>query len=142
MKVIAHRGNLKGPNPERENSPEYLLEAIKAGYDCEVDVWYDNNNQLYLGHNNPQYKIDHTFLNNERFWCHAKNLEALEYMLVNDIHCFWHEHDERTLTSKGFIWTYPKQETNFKSIICMINPEDTAPKDCYGICTDWVNKHK
>ena len=72
----------------------------------------------------------------------VKNLEALEYMLVNNIHCFWHEHDQRTLTSEGYIWTYPDQETNFKSIICMINPEDTAPEDCYGICTDWVNKHK
>ena len=142
MKVIAHRGNLKGPNPERENSPEYLLEAIEAGYDCEVDVWYDNNNQLYLGHDHPHYKIDHAFLSNEHFWCHAKNLEALEYMLVNNIHCFWHEHDARTLTSKGFIWTYPKQETTFKSIICMITPEDIAPKDCYGICTDWVNNHR
>ena len=142
MKVIAHRGNLKGPNPDRENSPEYLLEAVKAGYDCEVDVWYDNNNQLFLGHNHPQYKIDHAFLSNKHFWCHAKNLEALEYMLVNNIHCFWHEHDARTLTSKGFIWTYPNQDTNFKSIICMINPEDIAPKDCYGICTDWVKNHK
>jgi glycerophosphoryl diester phosphodiesterase len=85
MKIIAHRGNLKGPNPERENSPEYLLEAVEAGYDCEVDVWYDDNNQLYLGHDNPKYKVDHEFLNNKAFWCHAKNLEALEYMLVNNI---------------------------------------------------------
>ena len=41
MKLIAHRGNIDGPNPERENSPEYIEEALKAGYDVEVDVWYD-----------------------------------------------------------------------------------------------------
>ncbi len=34
---IAHRGNLEGPNKERENEPSYLKEAIEAGYDVEVD---------------------------------------------------------------------------------------------------------
>ena len=37
MKLIAHRGNINGPC-ERENSPEYILETINLGYDCEIDV--------------------------------------------------------------------------------------------------------
>lgn len=145
MKVIAHRGNLSGPNPKLENNPDYLLKAIEKGYDVEVDVWYDKiQNQIFLGHDNPMYLIkDKKFLKNEHMWCHAKNLDALEFMLKNKIHCFWHEHDERTLTSKGYIWTYPYKETVVeKSVICMISPDDQAPKDCYGICTDWVKKHK
>jgi hypothetical protein len=145
MKIIAHRGNLRGPKPELENNPEYLLIAISKGYDVEVDVWYDKvREQLFLGHDYPKYPIeDKKFLKNEHMWCHAKNLDALEFMLKNKIHCFWHEHDERTLTSKGYIWTYPYKDTvPEKSVICMISPDDQAPKDCYGICTDWVTKHK
>ena len=36
---IAHRGNTRGPNPEKENQPEYILQAINEGFDVEIDVW-------------------------------------------------------------------------------------------------------
>ena len=29
---IAHRGNTDGPNPNRENDPTYIDEAINAGF--------------------------------------------------------------------------------------------------------------
>ena len=41
MIYIAHRGNIRGPNPERENSPDYIDEAIQSGYYVEVDVRMD-----------------------------------------------------------------------------------------------------
>ena len=28
MKLISHRGNLKGPNPEQENHPDYIWDAL------------------------------------------------------------------------------------------------------------------
>jgi len=28
MKLIAHRGNINGPNPEKENHPDYINTAI------------------------------------------------------------------------------------------------------------------
>ena len=40
MKLISHRGNLEGPNPERENHPDYIYGALQAGYDVEIDVWW------------------------------------------------------------------------------------------------------
>ena len=61
MILIAHRGNISGPNPEMENRPEYVKKAIDLGYNVEVDVWYENN-QLFLGHDGPQYKIKDDFL--------------------------------------------------------------------------------
>ena len=76
MILISHRGNIDGKKPERENSPEYILEAIEFGYHVEVDVWYKDN-QLYLGHDGPQYETDVAFLKNEKLWCHCKNSEAL-----------------------------------------------------------------
>ena len=43
MKLIAHRGNISGPNPEKENHPDYILEAIRLGYvpEEEYDNWVD-----------------------------------------------------------------------------------------------------
>jgi len=35
---IAHRGNIGLANSKKENSPEYIDEAIKAGFDVEIDV--------------------------------------------------------------------------------------------------------
>ena len=30
-KLIAHRGNINGPNTEEENNPEYLIKTINKG---------------------------------------------------------------------------------------------------------------
>ena len=56
MRLIAHRGNFQGINKEQENSPEYLIEAIRNGYDVEVDTWVVDN-VFYFGHDEPQYII-------------------------------------------------------------------------------------
>jgi len=53
MKIIAHRGNLTGPNPLRENSIDYIEEAISEGFDVEIDLWVEDN-QCHLGHDGPQ----------------------------------------------------------------------------------------
>jgi len=38
MILISHRGNINGQNLEKENSPDYVLEALSKNYDVEVDV--------------------------------------------------------------------------------------------------------
>ena len=108
MILIAHRGNTKGRNLEAENSPKYIQEALDAGYHVEVDVWLKND-KFFLGHDNPKYEIDISFLKGSKFFCHAKNIEALHAMLETpNIHCFWHEGDFCTLTSQGYVWKYPE----------------------------------
>jgi hypothetical protein len=77
MLIIAHRGNLNGPS-EDENSPNVILETIKRFY-CEVDLWVTRD-QLYLGHDGPRYKIDSSFLQSDRLFIHAKNLDAVKYL--------------------------------------------------------------
>ena len=42
MILISHRGNIDGPNEVRENSPYYIMEALEAGYDVEIDLWSRN----------------------------------------------------------------------------------------------------
>ena len=36
MKLISHRGNINGRNPERENSLDYVLEALE-NYEVEIE---------------------------------------------------------------------------------------------------------
>ena len=144
--LIAHRGNINGPNPELENHPEYLLSAIKAGYHVECDLGLINNT-LYLGHDKPQYNILIDFLLEikEFLFCHCKNIHSLCYLLKEypEIHLFFHDSDECTLTSKNYIWTYPGKEVTEKSIIVLPETKNNHIYfDCYGICTDYPEKFK
>ena len=142
MKVISHRGNLNGPNPSTENSIPAINIALYHGFDVEIDIWYKNNN-WYLGHDKPKYLIDESFLQNKKLWCHAKNLDALNLMLKNNkIHCFWHQNDDFTLTSKSYIWTYPTKEIKDNSIIVLRSKKDKVPKKCFGVCTDFPLTYK
>ena len=142
MKKISHRGNLFGPNPERENHPVYIFEALAEGYDVEIDVWVQNS-MVYLGHDRPSYSVNEKMLQIPGLWCHAKNIEALAYMTDNGVNCFWHQGDDVTLTSNGYIWTHSDyNEYGPKSIACHMNKltkQDLETyKDCYGICSDFI----
>lgn len=141
MILIAHRGNINGPCSKRENSPSYLLEAVDKGFYAEVDIWFVAN-KLYLGHDKPQYLTTLLFISNPMFICHAKNIEAFSFLLENNIHCFFHDRDDCTLTSKGYIWTYPGKQLTPLSI-CVMPEWNTDIKscttlNCYGICSDFV----
>ncbi len=142
MIYIAHRGNINGKQHDLENSPKYINRAIELGYHVEVDVWY--NDGFFLGHDNPKYKINIEYLANDKLWCHAKNGAALYHMrLRKDIHSFWHETDDYTLTSRGFIWTYPKNKLYYNSI-CVL-PEHGYRgnlNNCYAICSDLIEEYK
>lgn len=147
MKFIAHRGNLKGPNKEKENHPDYVDQAIAAGFDVEIDVWVKDN-KLYLGHDEPQYLIDYDFMRERqsKLWCHAKNLGALEWLLHHDFHAFSHDEDDYVLTSQGRIWAYPGKALSYNTVCVM--PERagyyTLEDLCksWAICTDWVYEYQ
>ena len=146
MILISHRGNLNGKTDD-ENKPKYIEEALSQGFDVEVDVWYDNN-QFWLGHDKPQYKVSEGFLEHPNLWCHAKNIQALYVMNTNyHIHCFWHQEDDVTLTSRGFFWTYPGKQLTEKSICVLPEFEDKKskvilPKNVAGICSDFVVNYR
>ena len=56
----------------------------------------------------------------------------------SDIHCFWHQEDDVTLTSRGFIWTYPGKPLTSKSICVKPEKNFEIPKKVLGICADNV----
>ena len=140
MKLISHRGNISEINPELENSPEYVTHALERGFDVEVDVWLLGED-WYLGHDTPDYKVTLEFIKNNKLWCHAKNLNALQSMLKYNIHCFWHQEDDYTITSRGIIWTYPGKPTTQRSVIVAKSESTTLQlfnENIYGICSDYV----
>tara|TARA_B100000989_G_scaffold298905_1_gene290909 strand:- start:6970 stop:7395 length:426 start_codon:yes stop_codon:yes gene_type:complete len=141
MYLISHRGNLDGPNFKDENKPEYILEALSKGYNVEIDVRIYKD-KFYLGHDEPQYKIEKNFLNNNKLWCHAKDILALEKLKKLNAICFWHENDDYTLTSNGFIWAYPGKKL-IKNSICVLPERGYYKKfNCAGICSDFIQKYK
>jgi len=140
--LISHRGNLNGKS-DRENSPDYIEEALDQDFDVEVDVWYIDN-QFWLGHDKPQYKVSEGFLEHSNLWCHAKNIQALYVMSKSsNIHYFWHQEDDVTLTSRGYLWTYPGKQLTEKSICVLPELENKKskvilPKNVAGICSDFI----
>lgn len=146
MKLIAHRGLLKGPDKTLENHPDQILKVVELGYDCEVDFWLVDS-KFYLGHDTYQYQIDEYFLSRlGKLWIHAKNLDALHWLSSSQqsLNYFWHQEDDFTLTSQGYIWTYPGKLLTNLSISVM--PEWNDPNfnnlnfNCFGICSDYILK--
>ena len=143
MKLIAHRGNTDGPRPALENSPAYLLKAIDAGLDVEVDVWVQDG-KIYLGHDEPQYLVDNAFIDliRDSAWFHCKNIEALNFFAGKDkdlYRHFWHEKDQYTLVSNGVIWAYPGTELSKNAIIVDLNEDYSYdPNGVFGICFDYI----
>ena len=141
MIYISHRGNLTGKSSKDENNPDYIMEAVESGYDVEIDVWFKNSN-FYLGHDKPIFKVNKIFLENTKFWCHAKNINALQELSKINSHYFWHQDDDFTLTSKGIIWTYPGKYLTKNSICVLPESVDQKKFDCLGICSDLIANYK
>jgi hypothetical protein len=137
--LIAHRGNIHGPNLQQENHPTYISYALLKGYHVEVDVWLIDEKYV-LGHDKPDYEVDKSFFYNDRLWVHCKNIEALFKLKTNKlINAFFHEQDDCTLTSQGYIWTYPKKLilTNQSIAVLPERVESWDLSQAYGICTDF-----
>jgi hypothetical protein len=140
MKLISHRGNLKGPNPDRENTIDYIQEALDLGYDVEIDVWISGAS-IYLGHDSPETKIHLAWLleRGDKLWIHCKNISAMVYLKeYGDLNVFWHENDKVTLTSKSFIWAFPGMQPISKSIAVLPEMYEEKVDSCCGVCSDYI----
>ena len=145
MILISHRGNISGPNPERENHPEYIAEALKQGYDVEIDVWFKDD-KFMLGHDEPQYEFPFELIDQHypKLWIHCKNIDALSKLNELDpngskVNYFWHENDLGVLTSKSYIWS-----TNLIDNGILVMPElfDKQPiETTMGICSDYIKNY-
>ena len=139
MILISHRGNINGIKSDLENKSEYINEALNQGFDVEIDVWWIDN-QFYLGHDEPRYLVKEDFLRKSGLWCHAKNIDALNQMIDSEMtHCFWHQEDDVTLTSEGYLWTYPGKQLTSNSIAVL--PTTKPDVEVTGICSDFIVRY-
>lgn len=151
MKLIAHRGNVDGPQPKWENRPEHIMDAVEAGFDVEVDVLYSGDT-LLLGHDFSNSRManiefwEFFYANIEKFWIHCENPSALYYFLRKQVgNFFFHNDDLYTLTSRGDLWCYPgapilESSTQKTVVACM--PEKADPNWEFevadAICSDYL----
>ena len=143
MKLIAHKGNVNGPDSSIENTPEQIDWCIQNGYDVEIDIRYNPETKtFYLGHDGFDYEVNWWWLagRQKNLWIHCKDLTTLHEFVINTsgYNYFWHQRDDYTVTSKGKIWASPDQPYNGDTVRVIENPEDVKEYDCYGICSDYV----
>ena len=147
MILISHRGNINGKDESKENKPSYIVDAIRKGYNVEVDFWYDNG-KFVLGHDEPQYSIPLDFIENyyRYLWIHCKNHDALSKLVEIDrggvyFNYFWHDSDDVIITSKGYMWANPGTYIE-GSIAVMPEYKKDKVEGRLGVCSDYIINHE
>lgn len=141
--LISNRGNLNGINNQRENSPDYVKEALDKGYYVVVDVWAIGKH-LAIGTHYAQHVVSIDFLQNPRIFARTNNVSTLTSLLESKVHCFLNIQD--SLTNGGLLWRgYPTLEVTPRCIVYM--PEwmlgdinKVHDVICTGICSNFIEK--
>lgn len=148
MKFISHRGNITGKDILRENTTEYIEEAIKAGFEVEIDLRMKDG-LLYLGHDRPEVLITADWINrySHVLWIHAKDYDSLMWLTTKyGLKYFVHEGDPYAITSNGYIWAHEYQKPlTKKCIIPLLSLEQVEAFNqnvFYGVCSDYVVRCK
>lgn len=145
MILISHRGNIEGPEKHLENDPKRIDLCINLGYHVEIDLRIKNK-KLCLGHDEAQYEIDENWIleRKNNLWVHCKEKESFEYALkMRKLNCFWHNTDDYTMTTWGYVWAYPGKEC-CGSLCIGVMPdnhwsiEEFTRMSFFGICSDFV----
>ncbi len=153
MKFISHRGNLNKKNIEDENKPTIILNAIKLGYDVEIDVRLKD--QFLLGHDKGQYCVNLNFLETikRNLWIHCKDVSSFEFFSKyneqnnnkDKFNFFCHTNEYFIYTSLHNLWIYPGIAILNNSIIVLPEQqeiENIYDNNIYGICSDNIEKYR
>jgi hypothetical protein len=55
---------------------------------------------------------------------------------------FWHQKDDVTLTSKGYIWAYPGKQPLENSIAVLPELNEDNLTLAVGVCSDYIKDYK
>lgn len=146
--MISNPGNTTGIDPLKENSPEYVKDALNQGFHVVVDVWLVGRQHFCYGIRKPSFfPITVEFLKSNKIICHAKTVETLERLMLERVHCFIHDRDDYVLTNGGIIWTSPGKPITTRSVFTM--PEHFIPDisslallTCAGVCSNRIQEIK
>ena len=149
IKFISHRGNINKIVPDRENTKKYIDEAIKLGYDVEIDI-RTKDGLLYLGHDTADEIVEMDWLNDrkENLWLHLKDYDSLTTFCnhENKFQYFCHQSDDFTLVSSGLIWCHAiHNKMNKNCIIPLLSLEEVKnykQNNFYAVCSDFVEQCK
>lgn len=149
MRIISHRGNLDGPDINRENNIKSILECLDKSLDVEIDV-YCKDGYVFLDHDGP-VKNKYLFTEfcdlfknyQQKLWVHCKNLDAIIHfnqLKTYNFNYFGHSNDDFVLTSHGFIFTKPGVVSG-KNVVCVMpeiaNLDAQLIKDYELVLTDY-----
>jgi hypothetical protein len=146
MIYISHRGNIDGVISSRENSLDYIQEAIDRGYDVEIDLRMKDGTP-YLGHDYAEYPVSEQWLvdRKDRLWIHIKEYAALQWILPRlGLTYFCHQSDAYTLVSNGKVWCHDwTNPMNEHCVIPLITLQDVEAYDVslgkmHAICSDYI----
>jgi hypothetical protein len=147
MTFFAHRGNIKGPAPGKENSPAHVDRALDYGVSAEVDLRAIDED-FYLGHDFPRFKISFAWLETRhvRLLLHVKDFLALKLLLKYGKHMHWfcHSYDPFTITSRGRIWVHDisgcmADRNSIVPLITLENLKSYQQRGMHGVCSDFVH---
>jgi hypothetical protein len=147
MRLISHRGNLDGPEPDKENRPEFIQAAIDKGYDVEVDVRLIDG-KLFLGHDKPDHAICIEWLleRKDRLWVHAKNFQAMDLLIEHGFQIFCHQADRHAVIGNTrYLWSCDLSEANERSVIPLISSDEVDGNKgldmrFHGVCSDYIRR--
>ena len=142
MRFIAHRGNVDGPEPARENAPDYLEAALRRGFEVETDVVHADGG-FWLGHDGPRHRVELGFLLNRRVWSHCKTPATLaELAKYKDCNAFFQAEDAVALTTRGDWWVHSACDLDgTRAVRTVIGFEPglvAARPTLLGLCSDYV----
>lgn len=156
MILIANRGNLFGRNPEHENSPFYLNDAIVQGYHVLIDTWWMEGG-FWFGKDFPRWKAmggGHEWMQHamNSVWLRAKNPEALHHASEMGLNVFWHQSDSYALSTWGhllgfygaksygpsFVHVLPEQNDTWQGDTVSVDSLLTICEHEYAIVSDHV----
>lgn len=149
MLLISYRGIYDGQNYEDSNTPGQVGKALQAGFACMVDAWRVDG-VLYLGNDQPLTEVTPKFLQGNRMWINARNVEMQEWLVAQPIklypNYFWYDNANPppyVETTGGQLWTFGTVPVDNSSIVVLPEINDrgmlsTVKLRCYGICSTYL----
>lgn len=146
MIFISHRGNLDGVLHERENAPEYIDNALRCGFDCEIDLRMKDG-VPHLGHDTADHRISARWIHERKdsLWIHVKEYGALVWLMdyCPQAKFFCHEADRYTLVSNRWIWSHDlSNQMTDRCVIPLLTKDSVWDYKGVGfgaVCSDYIH---
>lgn len=146
MIIIAHRGNIDGPDSCNHDLKK-IADGIGQGYYMELDLWKIDGN-FYFGHDTPEKLICLDDFDHPKVFFHLKNLFLPRLKFAD---AFSIDHDNFVLTLRGRLWCNYGAGFAENSVVCapeLVKSEEPlenflrSHQKAWGICTDYARTAK